>query len=178
MRVPGRLRINWQDDNTLKIETDQGVQTRLLRFPPPPPAPAGRGAAPAPAPVSTVARPAGVRSLQGSSAAEWQRAGTAFDAFMERGSGAASGGQRWGSLKVVTTNVRPAWLRANGVPYSQNATITEYFVRFNHPAAGEWFTVTTVVDDPLYLAQPFITSSSFKKEADGSKWSPVTCKAS
>lgn len=174
MRVPGRLRISWQDDNTLKIETDQGVQTRLLRFPPPP-APAGRGAAP----VSSAPRPvAAARSLQGTSVAEWQRAGGAFDAFMERGSGAATGGQRWGSLKVTTTNVRPAWLRANGVPYSQNATITEYFVRFNHPTAGEWFTVTTVVDDPVYLAQPFITSSSFKKEADGSKWSPAPCRAS
>ncbi len=176
MRVPGRLRISWQDDNTLKIETDQGLQTRLLRFPPPPAAPAARGAAPvSAAPRTTV--PA-VRSLQGTSAAEWQRAGGAFDAFMERGSGAAAAGQRWGSLKVTTTNVRPAWLRANGVPYSQNAVITEYFVRFNHPTAGEWFTVTTVVEDPAYLAQPFITSSSFKKEADGSKWSPTPCRAS
>ena len=32
MRVPGRLRISWQDDNTLKIETDAGTQTRLFHF--------------------------------------------------------------------------------------------------------------------------------------------------
>ena len=32
MRVPGRLHITWQDDTTLKIETDQGTQTRLLQF--------------------------------------------------------------------------------------------------------------------------------------------------
>src|SRR4051812_32656078 len=32
LRVPGRLRIAWQDANTLKIETDAGRQTRLLRF--------------------------------------------------------------------------------------------------------------------------------------------------
>ena len=32
MRMPTRLRITWQDDNTLKIETDAGTQTRLLRF--------------------------------------------------------------------------------------------------------------------------------------------------
>src|SRR5580704_12242583 len=32
MRVPGRLHITWADDNTLKIETDSGTQTRLLRF--------------------------------------------------------------------------------------------------------------------------------------------------
>ena len=32
MRVPGRFHITWQDDNTLKIETDAGTQTRLLHF--------------------------------------------------------------------------------------------------------------------------------------------------
>src|SRR5215204_724155 len=32
MRMPGRLRISWQDDSTMKIETDAGQQTRLLRF--------------------------------------------------------------------------------------------------------------------------------------------------
>ena len=32
MRLPGRLRVSWQDDTTLKIETDAGTQTRLLRF--------------------------------------------------------------------------------------------------------------------------------------------------
>src|SRR5688572_11804342 len=32
MSVPGRLRITWQDDSTLKVETDAGQQTRLLRF--------------------------------------------------------------------------------------------------------------------------------------------------
>ena len=163
MRVPGRLRISWQDDNTLKIEADQGVQTRLLRFPVP--------AAPA-SPVSA----AGARSLQGTSVAEWQRAGGAFDAFLERGGGAAPQ-QRFGGLKVTTTNHAGGWLRKNGVPYSQNAVITEYFTRFSNPDAGDWFVVTTVVEDPQYLAQPFITSSNFKKEADASKWSPVPCRS-
>src|SRR3954453_3132656 len=32
MRVPGRLHITWQDDSTLKIDTDAGTQTRLVRF--------------------------------------------------------------------------------------------------------------------------------------------------
>ena len=166
MRIPGRLRISWQDDNTLKIESDAGLQTRLLRFAPPP------GAAPSP-----VSSAAGARSLQGTSVAEWQRAGGAFDAFMERG-GNAVPGQRWGSLKVTTTNHTGGWLRRNGVPYSQNAVITEYFTRFTHPQAGDWFVVTTMVEDPQYLAQTFITSSNFKKEADGSKWAPAACRAS
>jgi hypothetical protein len=165
MRMPGRLRISWQDDNTLKIESDAGQQTRLLRFAPPP------GAAPSP-----VSSAPGARSLQGTSVAEWQRAGGAFDAFLERGSGNAAPGQRWGSLKVTTTNHTGGWLRRNGVPYSQNAVITEYFTRFTHSQAGDWFVVTTIVEDPQYLAQPFITSSNFKKEADGSKWAPVACR--
>jgi hypothetical protein len=165
MRMPLRLRIGWQDENTLKIETDAGQQTRLLRF-------AAPGAPAATTPVSSTS---GVRTLQGVSAAEWQRAGGGFDAFMERGSNAAPG-QRWGSLKVTTTNHSGGWLRRNGVPYSPNAVITEHFTRFNAPGAGDWFVVTTVVEDPQYLAQPFITSSNFKKEADGSKWAPSACK--
>ena len=32
MAVPGRLRITWQDDNTLRIDADNGEQTRLLHF--------------------------------------------------------------------------------------------------------------------------------------------------
>src|SRR5580692_7017737 len=52
MRVPSRYHITWQDDNTLKMETDSGKQTRLLHF----------GAA----------KPPGPPSIQGYSAAEWQ----------------------------------------------------------------------------------------------------------
>jgi hypothetical protein len=116
------------------------------------------------------------RTLQGTSVAEWQRSGGTFDAFLERGAG--PGTPRWGSLKVTTTNMLPGWLRRNGVPYSQNAVITEYFTRFTHPEAGDWFVVTTVVDDPQYLAQSFTTSSNFKKEPNDSKWMPVACKTS
>ena len=32
MRLPGRLHITWEDANTLRIDTDAGTQTRLLRF--------------------------------------------------------------------------------------------------------------------------------------------------
>jgi hypothetical protein len=71
----------------------------------------------------------------------------------------------------------PGWLRRNGVPYSENTTVTEYFTRFAHPEAGDWFVVTTVVEDPTYLTQPFITSSNFKKEADDSKWRPLPCRS-
>jgi hypothetical protein len=159
MRLPGRLRISWQDDSTLKIETDAGTQTRLLRFAAP-----GANAAPAGTP----------RSLQGYSIAEWQRGGGQQDAFLGRGVGQTT--QRWGGLKVTTTNVLQGWLRPNGVPYSDKTTVTEQFTRFTHPVAGDWFVVTTVVEDPVFLTQPFITSTNFKKEPNDSKFKAVPCK--
>ena len=36
--------------------------------------------------------------------------------------------------------------------------------------------VRTVVDDPVYLVQPFMVSTNFKREADGSKWNPGPCR--
>jgi hypothetical protein len=80
-------------------------------------------------------------------------------------------------LRVVTTGLRPGWLRKNGVPYSANTTLTENFMRFTD-GTDVWFTVTATVEDPTYLAQPFITSSNFKREADASKWKPAPCRAS
>ena len=165
MRMPGRLRISWQDDNTLKIETDAGQQTRLLHF-----------TAPGAAPQTTSAIAAQPRSLQGYSVAEWVRSGGAFDAFLERGAGAAP--PRWGSLRVVTTNMLPAGCAETVCRTARTPSITENFTRFTNPDAGDWFVVTTTVEDPQNLAQPFITSSNFKKEADGSKWNPQPCKAS
>ena len=50
-------------------------------------------------------------------------------------------------------------------------------MRYAVPDSGEWLTVRTVVDDPLYLVQPFMVSTNFRKEADGaSKWSPKACR--
>jgi len=62
MRVPGRFHITWADDYTLKIETDAGTQTRLLRF-----------AAPG------KAVPAGAPSRQGTSVAQWERSSLRVD---------------------------------------------------------------------------------------------------
>jgi hypothetical protein len=78
---------------------------------------------------------------------------------------------------VTTTNLSGGWLRRNGVPYSEGATMTEYFDRFAVSGGDEWLVVTTVVSDPKYLTQDFVTSTHFKKEADGAKkWDPTPCK--
>jgi hypothetical protein len=133
MRMPMRIRIEWDDDNTLRIETDHGRQTRYFHF------------------DSDEAR-SSVRSLQGDSVAEWDGR----------------------SLKVTTTNMTAGYLRRNGVPYSEDAVLLEYFDR--HAAYDEeWITVTAIVTDPVYLTDEFITSSSFKQLPDGSSWNPVAC---
>jgi len=147
MRAPGRIHVTWQDDNTLRLDADAGTQTRLFRF------------APSPAADSP-------RTWQGDSAARWERPGG-------RGGNPAAPPQ--GSLTVVTTNMRAGYLRKNGVPYSENARVTEYFDVAPQPGGGQLLVVTTVVDDPRYLTQPFIVSSHFKKEADASKWDPTPC---
>ena len=72
-----------------------------------------------------------------------------------------------GSLKAVTTNMRPGYLRRNGVPYSANAKLTEYLDLATLPGGGQALLVTAVVEDPQYLQLPFIVTSQFKKETDG-----------
>jgi hypothetical protein len=134
MRLPGRLRISWQDDTTLKVETDTGTQTRLLAFRPGPPA---------------------EPSWQGQSAAQWNVPGR--------------------SLQVVTTNLKPGYVRRNGAPYSGKAVVTEYWEMRTLPNKVQWLTITTKVDDPTYFTRPYITSSDFKKLAGADGWNPTPC---
>jgi hypothetical protein len=77
---------------------------------------------------------------------------------------------------VRTTQLAPGWLRRNGVPYSDQTTVTEYFDRFAAPDAAEWLVVTSIVEDPVYLNGPFITSSHFRREPDASNWNPSSCR--
>ena len=61
-----------------------------------------------------------------------------------------------GSLKVVTTNLKPGYLRKNGVPYSAKTTLTEYFDRITQPNGDAHLIITTTIEDPEYLTQPYI----------------------
>lgn len=106
----------------------------------------------------------GPRSLQGFSVAAWEF-------------GPGTSPTRGGSLKVTTTNMTGGWVRRNGVPYSENAVVTEYWDQFRGPTDGQWFSVATFVDDPKYFQRPYVTSSHFKREPNGSKWRPAPCKA-
>ena len=162
MREPGRLQISWQDDNTLKIVTDAGRQTRLLRFGAPP----ANDAAP------------GERDWQGYSVAQWEGpAHGTHPAGIGLGVGPRAG-EHSRSLEVVTTAIRPGYLRKNGVPFSADTKMTEYFDVFKDPDAVDWFVVTTIIEDPRYLTAPWVTSTHFKREKDASRWHPTPCSVS
>jgi hypothetical protein len=143
MRLPGRLHITWENDNTLHIDTSAGTQTRRFNFGP-----------------SQAA--GGEPAAQGRSVADWQRAGGRV------------GIPASGTLHVVTTRMRPGYIHKNGVPYGANAVFTEYFQRISEPDA-EYLVVTTILEDPDYLERAYIRNVHFKREADGSKWSPAPC---
>ena len=84
---------------------------------------------------------------------------------------------RGGNLKVVTTRLKPGYLRKNGIPYSANTTLTEYWDLSKERNGDQWLVITTVVHDPVNLQTDYITSPNFKKEADGAKWDPTPCSA-
>ena len=161
MRQPGRLHITWQDDETLKIEFDAGTQTRLLHF-------------------GEVQPAGGEPTWQGRSVAVWEMPARGRENFAGLGD-LGRAGPRWvptgGSLRVSTANFRAGYLRTNGVPYSETATITEYFdIVPPLPNGDQWLVVGTTVEDPQYLREPFLTSTNFKKEPDGSRWNPTPCR--
>jgi hypothetical protein len=156
LRLPTRLHVTWTDDKTLKLDTDAGMQTRLFQF----------------RPVGSTGQ-AGEPQLQGDSVASWERDPKVRGFAPSFGPPAPGKG---GALKVVTTRMRPGYLRKNGVPYGANAKLTEFFDRIDGDGLS-YLIVTTIVDDPQYLTDTFITSEQFRLEPDGSKWNPTPCKA-
>jgi len=152
MQIPERLRIGWQDDETLRVDTDEGMQTRLLYF----------GAA-ASAPVSP--------SLQGTSRSRW-----AMFALTNPAGAAApqSAAQRYGTLVVTTEHLMPGLLRKNGVPYGAQTKLSEYW-KLRTLRSTRWLLISTKVTDPEYLAAPYVYDSIFQQEPDGARWAPGAC---
>lgn len=155
MRVPTRLHITWADDNTLKVETDAGMQTRLLHF-------------------DGSKWQGGEPQWQGDSVASWDRQRQSHGFVPSFGPPAPGSG---GSLKVITTHMKAGYYRKNGVPYSGNARMIEYFDRIADDDGTPYLILTSVVQDPEYLNDTFITSEQFKYEPNGAKWNPQPCKA-
>jgi hypothetical protein len=148
LRVPEHLHITWQDDQTLHMDVDAGKQTRVFHF-------------------GDWKAPEGPRTLQGDSVAEWEI----------QGGGRGRGGPANGSLKVTTSNLKAGFLRKNGVPYSENAGLTEYYDLVKERNGDVLMVVTIVVVDPRYLRESFIISSQFKKLAGDEGWNPTACSA-
>jgi hypothetical protein len=139
MRMPGRLRITWQDEETLRIELDAGTQTRTLAFRQPRTESA---------------------DWQGVSMASWDRSESA----MARGGFLPAAAPRGGSLKVVTTRMKSGYLRRNGVPYSADALMRNYSIVSMSPTGKSLLVSPTEIVDPTYLATPFWTSTHFKQQ--------------
>lgn len=149
MRQPTRIRIDWEDGDTLRLEFDAGRQLRRFEFASQPPA---------------------ERSLQGYSDAQW------FRQTQSRGVFGGRTPTEGGSLVVRTTQLAGGYLRPNGVPFSEHTTVKEFFNTFTLPGdAGSWLVVTTVVSDPDYLTAELVMSSQFKKEASRGGWNPRPC---
>jgi hypothetical protein len=163
MQRPGRLHVTWENDMTLRIETDAGTQTRLLRFGIPPP-PEQRGDP----------------TRQGYSTAEWLVAGRALldPTGMRFVAAARNPGRvpaRGGTLRVITTNLRPGYIRKNGVPHSGNAVLTEYMTVLDGQLGDTYLAVTASVEDSTYLTGPFLRTYTFKKVTDVTGWDPTPC---
>lgn len=73
-------------------------------------------------------------------------------------------------LTVTTTHFKTAWIRRNGVPRSDLATLTEHFIR--HGDILEWI---TIVNDPVYLTEPFIRSRSFVLDPNQADFPAYPC---
>jgi hypothetical protein len=155
MHRPGRIKISWEDDMTLKMEFDAGMQTRMFHF------------------DETVTP--GAPSRQGHTVAKWEAppAPTTFNGI--RIGQTPRVGTSTRSLEAHTDNLIAGSLRKNGIPHSEQATVTEYFDVFDDPNGRTWFVDTIIVDDPAYLVEPWVTTMHFMKEADDSKWSPKEC---
>jgi hypothetical protein len=154
MRVPGHLHVTWQDGETLKIDTDAGRQSRLFHF------------------VKSDAE-RGHKTLQGYSVAQWE---------LQRPAGRGAGTARplWGALKVTTTDLTAGYLRKNGIPYSEDAQLLEYFDLVQQSpddSAQALMVLTSVVNDPVYLFQPFVTDENFLKLPSDAGWEPSACSA-
>jgi len=152
MRVPGRLHVTWADDDTLQIEMDAGTQTRVLH-------------------VDGTPLPATEKSLQGYSVARWSTAAGGRGGRGGRGRGGPAAGPAWGSLLVETTNLSGGYLLSTRQGYSENTVLREELIP--HSDFGvDYLTIKATIEDG---PQTRVTSSTFKKEPDGSQFSPSAC---
>jgi hypothetical protein len=59
-------------------------------------------------------------------------------------------------LSVTTTHLKTGWIRRNGIPRSDRATLTEHWIRH-----GDYLTLVSIITDPAYLTEPFIRTTNW-----------------
>ncbi len=59
-------------------------------------------------------------------------------------------------LTITTTHLKENYIRRNGVPRSDKAIVTEHWTRH-----GDYLTVTTVIEDPVFLTEPLVRSDNW-----------------
>jgi cyclase len=80
--------------------------------------------------------------------------------------GFSTGEYQGNVLTVTTTHLKRGWIKANGVPQSDAATVVEHYIRH-----GDVITVLAVIDDPVYLSEPLSkTSMLVRMEKDPDAW--------
>jgi hypothetical protein len=122
------------------------------------------------------------RSLQGWSVAEWQLHGMR-QAGIGIGMAGAENEVRGppdthppGSLKVITTRLTAGLLRKNGLPYSDQASMLEYWdVQVDSDTGLKILALTSELTDPTYLRAPYVHNPIYVAEPDASKWDPSPC---
>jgi hypothetical protein len=85
--------------------------------------------------------------------------------------GFSTGKWEGNTLTITTTHLKEGYLRRNGVPRSDLATMTEHLVR--HADYLEW---VTIINDPVYLTQPFIRTTEYSVNLRG-ELEPNPCSA-
>jgi len=75
------------------------------------------------------------------------------------------------TLTVTTTHLKEGWIRRNGIPRSEKAVITEHIIRHDN-----YLTVAVIINDPVYLTEPFIRTTDFQLDPD-QQIAPYPCEA-
>jgi cyclase len=69
-------------------------------------------------------------------------------------------------LTVSTTHIKKGWVRRNGLPHSDRATLIEHFIRH-----GDVMTHVAILTDPVYLTEPLIKTQDFvRNSVEGGNW--------
>jgi hypothetical protein len=80
------------------------------------------------------------------------------------------------AMRVETSALTAGYLQANGVPYSENSKVTEFFDTWKDEVSGDqWMLVKIIVEDPKYLRRTYIVSPHFRMQKDAKGWNPTPC---